>query len=79
MAGSGTVDVFKINQAGTEASAMLEVSLPTAQAHTVGGMVISFLRHIPHKGESVIQAGYRFLVEEVKERGIQKLRVTHTG
>ncbi len=63
----------------TEAGAMLEVSLPSVEAHTVGGMVISHLRHIPVKDESVIQAGYRFIVEEVSERGIQKLRVERAG
>lgn len=63
----------------TEASAALEVSLPSSEAHTVGGMVISHLRHIPVQGESVIQAGYSFTVEEVSDRGIQKLRVDHAG
>jgi CBS domain containing-hemolysin-like protein len=62
----------------TEASATLDVLLPSADAHTVGGMVISHLRHIPVQGESVIQGGYRFTVEEVSERGIKKLRVDRT-
>jgi CBS domain containing-hemolysin-like protein len=63
----------------TEASATLDVTLPSSEAHTVGGMVISHLRHIPVQGESVIQAGYRFTVVEVSERGVQKLRVERAG
>jgi CBS domain containing-hemolysin-like protein len=63
----------------TEASAVLDVPLLSLEAHTVGGMVISHLRHIPEQGESVIQAGHRFSVEEVNDRGIQKLRVERVG
>ena len=62
-----------------EASATLGVSLPPAEAHTIGGMVISHLHHIPVSGEAVIQAGFRFVVEEVSDRGIQKLRVKPAG
>ena len=64
-----------LEQAGT----VLDVSLPTTDAHTVGGMVIAHLRHIPVKNEYIIQAGYRFTVEEVTDRGIQKLRVEQSG
>jgi len=63
----------------TEANDVLEVMLPSVEAHTVGGMVISHLRHIPTEGEYVIQAGYRFTVEQTTERGIAKLRVERSG
>lgn len=63
----------------TEASAMLDIAIPSAEAHTVGGMVISHLRHIPTKGEYIIQAGYRFTVEQTTERGIGRLRVEKSG
>jgi len=62
-----------------EASDKLEVQLTSVDSHTVGGMVISHLRHIPVQGEFVIQAGYRFVVEEVNDRGILKLRVERAG
>ena len=62
-----------------EASAALEVVLSSGEAHTVAGMMISQLRHIPQQGESVIQAGYCFTVVEVDNRGIQKLHVHRTG
>ncbi|MCW8934315.1 MAG: CNNM domain-containing protein [Gammaproteobacteria bacterium] len=60
---------------GNQASDKLEVHLPSADSHTVGGMVISHLRHIPVLGEFIIQAGYRCIVEGVNDRGILKLRV----
>jgi len=63
----------------TEANDVLEVMLPSVEAHTVGGMVTSHLRHIPTEGEYVIQAGYRFTVEQTTERGIAKLRVERSG
>ncbi len=63
----------------TEAAALLETSLPSADAHTVGGMVIAHLRHIPVQGESILQAGYRFTVEQTTDRGIAKLRVEKSG
>lgn len=62
-----------------EASAALEITLPSLEAHTVGGMVVSHLRHIPVQGEFIIQAGYRFIVEDVNDRGILKLRVERAG
>ena len=63
----------------TDANAALDINLASAEAHTVGGMVISHLRHLPNPGEYVIQAGYRFSVEEVSDRGIRKLRVDYVG
>ena len=62
-----------------DVNAALDVSLSSTEAHTVGGMIISHLRHLPVAGESVVQAGYRFIVVEVSERGIRKLRVESTG
>ena len=62
-----------------EASVVLDVVLPSFDSHTIGGMIISHLRHIPSQGEIVIQSGYRFTVEEVSDRGIQKIRVEPAG
>lgn len=59
----------------TEVSHMLNIEFPVVEAHTVGGMVISHLRHIPAEGEYVIQSGYQFTVEQASDRGIKKLKV----
>jgi len=59
----------------SEASEVLTVPMPIGESHTIGGLVMSRLRHIPRKGESVTEAGYRFTVEEANERAIVNLKV----
>ena len=59
----------------SEAGITLGVQLPSLEAHTIGGMIISHLRHIPAVGESVVEWGYQFTVTEVTNRGALKLRV----
>lgn len=58
----------------SEASEVLGVTMPIGESHTIGGLVMSRLRHIPRKGESVTEAGYRFTVEEANERAIVNLK-----
>jgi CBS domain containing-hemolysin-like protein len=59
----------------SEANETLGIELPAKETHTIGGFVMSRLRHIPREGESVEEMGYRFTVEEATERGVVKLRV----
>lgn len=59
----------------TEVSAALDVVLPSVEAHTIGGFVIAHLHHLPKEGEFILQAGYRFQVEQMTDRNIAKLRV----
>ena len=54
---------------------LLDIELQATEFHTVGGFVEARLRHIPKVGESVLEAGWRFSVEETTERAIIKLRV----
>lgn len=63
----------------TEAAEVLGITLPTIEAHTVGGMVMVHLRHIPRIGQSVMVGGYRFTVEEASERTVNKLLVERTS
>ena len=49
--------------------------LPTAEFHTVGGLILARLRRIPEEGEYIVEEGYRFTVVEANERSIVKLRV----
>jgi CBS domain containing-hemolysin-like protein len=58
-----------------DVNAELDIFLPSTEAHTIGGLLISRLRHLPLSGEYIIQSGYRFTVQQVSERGIQKIRV----
>jgi len=59
----------------SEANEVLSISLPLNEFHTVGGMLLARLRHIPKVGEFIVESGYRFTVEEATERSITKLRV----
>jgi putative hemolysin len=59
----------------SEANDVLGIDLTPSEAHTLGGMVMTRLRHIPHAGEYVVESGYRFTVQTASERAIEKLRV----
>jgi CBS domain containing-hemolysin-like protein len=54
---------------------LLGIALPAVDAHTVGGMLMSVLRHIPGKGESITHNGYRFTVEEATEKSVSSVRI----
>ena len=58
----------------SEVNDVLEINLNSRVSHTIGGLVMAQLGHIPERGESVVEMGYRFTVEEVTERAIVKLR-----
>ncbi len=60
---------------GSLISAVLGTELPAKEYHTIGGMVMARLRHIPQEGEYLDESGYRFTVEKATERSIVKLRV----
>jgi CBS domain containing-hemolysin-like protein len=53
----------------------LGISLPSVEFHTLGGMMMARLRHIPTVGESIEELGYRFVVEQANQRAIEKIRV----
>jgi CBS domain containing-hemolysin-like protein len=59
----------------SEANEVLGINLPTTESHTIGGLVIARLRHSPEQGESIEEAGYRFIVEKATERSILRVRV----
>lgn len=59
----------------SEAADTLQVHLQGGDAHTIGGLVMSRLRHIPTEGESIMEQGFRFTVDQANDRGIIKLKV----
>ena len=59
----------------SEVNEFLELDLPTTEFHTIGGLMMARLRHIPKQGEQIIESGYRFTVEEATDRNIEKIRV----
>lgn len=59
----------------SELNDLLEISLNTKAAHTIGGLVMTQLGHIPEAGETMVEQGYRFVVEERTNKAIVKLKV----
>jgi len=58
----------------SEVNEVLGINLNSRVSHTIGGLVMAQLGHIPVAGESVVEMNYRFTVEEGTERAIVKLR-----
>lgn len=59
----------------SELNAVLGLSISTATFHTLSGLIMSQLKHIPGEGEYVIESGYRFTVESATDRSITRLEV----
>ena len=59
----------------SEVNESLGIDLPAKEAHTIGGLVMARLRHIPREGEEIVESGYRFIVQEATQRTVVKLRV----
>jgi CBS domain containing-hemolysin-like protein len=59
----------------SEVNDILYVQFPVEEAHTIGGLVTSRLRHIPSEGDSVTEQGHRITVLEADERSVIKVRV----
>lgn len=57
---------------------ILETTLNTKGSHTIGGLVLAQLGHIPEVGEMVIEQGFKFIIEESTDRAVVKLRVEPT-
>lgn len=53
---------------------LLALTLPSKEAHTIGGFVTAELRHLPAAGETVDAGGYRFRVVEATGRFVKTLR-----
>ncbi|MCW8829685.1 MAG: hemolysin family protein [Gammaproteobacteria bacterium] len=54
-----------------------ELGIPISypHAHTIGGLLMKQLRHLPRPEESVSLSGYRFTVESVTERSVKSIIV----
>ncbi|MCY3768222.1 MAG: hemolysin family protein [Gammaproteobacteria bacterium] len=63
----------------SEVNDLLEINLNTKTAHTIGGLIMEQLGHIPEQGESMVEQGYRFSVEERTERAIVHIKVERMG
>jgi len=59
----------------SEVNEVLGASLPAVESHTIGGLMMARLRHIPAEGESIVESGFKFTVTEATDRAVVKLRV----
>jgi CBS domain containing-hemolysin-like protein len=59
----------------SEVNDILYAQFPVEEAHTIGGLITSRLRHIPAVGDSVVEQGHRLTVLEADERSVIKVRV----
>jgi len=64
---SGRMAISEIND-------ILYAKFPAEEAHTIGGLIISRLRHIPKEGDNITEQGYRLSVLEADERTVLKVR-----
>ncbi len=53
---------------------LLDAELPDEDADTLGGMIYSFLGHVPRQGESIEVGGWRFTVIALEGRRIEQVR-----
>ncbi len=67
--------IFDARISLAEANEILGSNLPVGEFHSLGGVVIAHLKHIPEAGESISIDGNTFTVEESTDRAITKIRV----
>jgi CBS domain containing-hemolysin-like protein len=51
----------------------LGISAAHPHSHTIGGLMMSQLRHLPRPGESITVSGYRFTIEAVTEKSVKSI------
>ncbi len=59
----------------SEVNEVLGTSLPAVESHTIGGLMMARVRHIPVEGEFIVESGFKFTVTEATDRAVVKLRV----
>lgn len=70
----GTTDIEEVED-------LLDIKLPEGEYETIGGLIMSELGRIPKPGEEAIieSAGFRFIVVELDERRIERVRAERIG
>lgn len=59
----------------SEVNDMLYTKFPVGEAHTIGGLIVSHLRHIPTAGDMIEEQGHRLTVLEADDRSVVKVRI----
>jgi len=72
---SENIHLMSGRMAISEVNDILYVHFPVEEAHTIGGLIVSRLRHIPSVGDAIEEQGYRLSVLDADERSVLKVRV----
>lgn len=64
----GTTDI-------EEVAATLDIDIPEGEYDTLGGLIMSELGRMPEENDEIICEGYKFMVEEMDERRIDRVRI----
>ena len=64
----GTTDI-------EEVAATLDIDIPEGEYDTLGGLIMSELGRMPEENDEIICEGYKFIVEEMDERRIDRVRI----
>lgn len=72
---SETVHLMSGRTPISEVNDILYASFPVEEAHTIGGLIISRLRHIPVEGDAIEERGYRLSVIEADDRSVIRVKV----
>ncbi|MET0088065.1 MAG: hemolysin family protein [Sedimenticola sp.] len=65
---SGRMPISEVND-------ILYATFPVEEAHTIGGLIVSRLRHIPSEGDCIEEQGYRLCVLEADARAVIKVKI----
>ena len=65
---SGRMPISEIND-------ILYAKFPVEEAHSIGGLIVTRLRHIPHEGDTIEEQGYKISVIEADNRSVIKVRM----
>jgi len=65
---SGRMPISEVND-------LLYAEFPVSEAHTIGGLIVSRLRHIPEVGDSIEEQEHRLTVLEADARSVVKIRI----
>ncbi len=64
----GTTDIEEVEET-------LDIKIPEGEYDTLGGLIMSELGRMPEENDEIICEGYKFIVEEMDERRIDRVRI----
>ena len=64
----GTTDIEEVEET-------LDIDIPEGEFDTLGGLIMSELGRMPEENDEIICKGYKFIVEEMDERRIDRVRI----